>query len=738
MKTISENWKLTGFATLTEENTFRMDAAGSAVASVTLDQACAMPVRISCESRSENADGVNAYEYSVFAKIVFADGTTNRLDWAPFSDGTLFYTDYAPFPKGSHDWQKRSFILYYEKPIREVQIELLFTRHTGKAEFRNLVIEDFAQTPDIPRFDTFTVDGELPAGSFLRDCRTGKYAVDGVKMEQTEQDGQIHLHLTLEDKADKTDKAFTFYWTKAVTEDEICFLPAMDETTPTENMPKDFFQISTWRAGANGLASKAPFAAISTGDAVGFVPRCPVFGRVGYNAIFKCLYVAFDVALTPERPFADLAFVPFRFEAEHGYRSALATYYSLFPEFYRTRIREQGLWMPFASIKKLPDWEDFHFKFMEGLHSREEVEWEKEHGIYTFSYTEPLIQWVDMPPEVPPTYENALKWRNEKLDPVRKKSLADSVMTDETGKEVFLPANFPWCKGVVWSVNSMPGYGDMEWKQDAVTIKGLHEYIDSAEGYMTADISHRRDHFARCPLALTFSTDSCVPGIWKGNVAYEYARESHDRLLPQGKYVMANGTPGSMWFLPAMLDVSGTETDWNIGGTWKPMSVQELRYRRAACADKPYCFLMNTDFTKFTHEMVEKYMKRSLVFGMFPGFFSANAATGHYFQNASLYERDRPLFKRYLPFIQMVTAEGWQPVTLAKVEDAEQIALERFGTKYITILNDSGETKSFQLTFDDKLDITGFTDVLTGKAYHKDDPITLDGEDVAMLELIKA
>ena len=92
---------------------------------------------------------------------------------------------------------------------------------------------------------------------------------------------------------------------------------------------------------------------------------------------------------------------------------------------------------------------------------------------------------------------------------------------------------------------------------------------------------------------------------------------------------------------------------------------------------------------------------------------------------------------RYLPFIQQATAEGWEPVTYAKADDPA-IALERYGTKYITVLNDSDETKSFQLTFDDKLDITGFTDVLTGKAYHKDDPITLDGEDVAMLELIKA
>ncbi len=128
-----------------------------------------------------------------------------------------------------------------------------------------------------------------------------------------------------------------------------------------------------------------------------------------------------------------------------------------------------------------------------------------------------------------------------------------------------------------------------------------------------------------------------------------------------GKLMMANGdarTGSAGW--PPLLDVMGTETDWNPGGRWRPMSDAELLYRRALCKGKPYCFLMNTDFEEFPHELVEKYMKRSLAYGMFPGFFSHNASQGHYFTRPELYDRDRPLFKKYVPLCKRVAEAGWR------------------------------------------------------------------------------
>ena len=135
----------------------------------------------------------------------------------------------------------------------------------------------------------------------------------------------------------------------------------------------------------------------------------------------------------------------------------------------------------------------------------------------------------------------------------------------------------------------------------------------------------------------------------------------------------------------------GTETDWNRGGKWQPMSDADLLYRRALCKGKPYCFLMNTDFEQFSHELVEKYMKRSLAYGMFPGFFSHNASQGHYFTRPELYDRDRPLFKKYVPLCKRVAEAGWEPITRARSQRRAGLRRALRRPRYLTVFNDSPE-----------------------------------------------
>jgi hypothetical protein len=141
------------------------------------------------------------------------------------------------------------------------------------------------------------------------------------------------------------------------------------------------------------------------------------------------------------------------------------------------------------------------------------------------------------------------------------------------------------------------------------------------------------------------------------------------------------------------LELQWSETNWHRGGRWQPMSDADLLYRRALCKGKPYCFLMNTQFEQFSHELVERYMKRALAYGMFPGFFSHNASQGHYFTRPDLYNRDRLLFKKYVPLCRRLAEAGWEPMTLAESSDPH-VHIERFGDRYLTVFNDSAEPRA--------------------------------------------
>ena len=202
-----------------------------------------------------------------------------------------------------------------------------------------------------------------------------------------------------------------------------------------------------------------------------------------------------------------------------------------------------------------------------------------------------------------------------------------------------------------------------------------------------------------------------------------------------GRLMMANSTPHNLWYLAPLLDYLGTEHNWNYRQKWQPPSDTELLSRRALCGGKPYCFLQNTNFEYFPHEMVELYMKRTLFYGFYPSFFSADAATKHYFKNPALYNRDRDLFKKYVPLCKLVGEAGWRPETMAHAADAN-LWLEQFGDRYITVFNatDKPITSSVTIEFPCKSAI----DRVSGKTYTAENnalSITLASEDVMLLEI---
>jgi hypothetical protein len=478
----------------------------------------------------------------------------------------------------------------------------------------------------------------------------------------------------------------------------------------------EYVNATRFSAGSNGRLSRYPFAAVANVDGavgLGIDMAYPAFFRTGYNADTQELFLAYDLGLAAEKPTAHLRFCKFDFDAKDEFRGALDRYYRLFPQAFQRRVDRQGLWMPFAKISEVRDWQDFGFRFKEGTN---ETAWDDAHQIVTFRYTEPLTWWMRMDAGTSRTLEAALaeaqRLANEKGDP-QARALLTSGYHDETGHFAARLLNRPWCDGAVWSINSMPHLaGDItdfknKWNPDLrdrlygpprrADLDG--EYIDSSEGYVTDELDFRRDHLGAAETPLTFSLDNRRPAIFRGLIAFEYARAIANDIHGMDKLMMANGTPGRLCWLAPLLDVMGTETDWHPSSTWRPMSDAEMLYRRALCQGKPFCFLMNTRFEDFSHELVEKYMQRCLAYGMFPGFFSHNASQGHYFTRPELYERDRDLFRKYVPLCRLVAEAGWQPITQAH-SDSENVHVERFGNRYLTVLNDSDEARDVTITLD--------------------------------------
>jgi hypothetical protein len=83
---------------------------------------------------------------------------------------------------------------------------------------------------------------------------------------------------------------------------------------------------------------------------------------------------------------------------------------------------------------------------------------------------------------------------------------------------------------------------------------------------------------------------------------------------------------------------------------------------------------------------IEQYIKHQMFYGFFPGIatIGGEEKAGYkgwkrYFGTPAQYERDRPLFKKYIPIIRELCAAGWEPVTGARTSEAD-VLIERFGS----------------------------------------------------------
>ena len=491
---------------------------------------------------------------------------------------------------------------------------------------------------------------------------------------------------------------------------------------------------SSVELGARNLVSQYPLATIASSGALTLAVPPDQYRpfRLVYNRATRQFFAAFDVGLSAVTTnFPQSATVEvwlYRSDPAWGLRSGLDGFYRRFPAAFSRAFTNEGIWVAFADIRSITNLSDFGIGYHEIGYNSAVVKFDDAHDIQSFRYvSEPWSYWMTMPTNVPNTnytavYNYLLTQHTQGIKAAT--ATLSSGLRDTNGLLQFFPAAQPWCPyGAAFYVNASPFIANPqftvtkftnEWNS---TVRDVYnhpengvldgEYIDSfLASATTADYSSNHLRTTSFPLTYTPSSSALITPLILGT--YEMTRAIAADVHALGKPIMAN-TLYTLWpGLPigiGLFDFTGTEMNcFDAAGNFIPMSDSSLLYARALSGARPYGYLLNTDFTKVSQAEMESYMRLCAVYGIYPSAFSADAASNNYFEQPALYERDRPLFKKYVPIIRALSRAGWTPVTDATAANAN-LGLEAFGTnavtstRYLTVRNLSAQTLTAGVTF---------------------------------------
>lgn len=453
-----------------------------------------------------------------------------------------------------------------------------------------------------------------------------------------------------------------------------------------------------------GWSSAYPFSSL-TSEEVGLslaVPMdCPRVCRFIYNTWFNLFFVAYDFGLTSETlkfpSRADFRFCLYQHAPKWGFRAAVQKYYDRFPQFFVQRLKRGGIWMAFADISKVAGFEDFGFAYDElggGF-----AKFDDEHGIASFTYILPMNCELAMDKKYPRTYEGAMQALadNEASKTPNLVKWAQATrrcgVFGHEGKFELKLVNRIWCNGAVIFLNPDPEITEnqscpVNTAHISYTKKWADEHLLQQEGGCVDGIyvdclpddghvrNYRREHWRTVDVPLTFDPDTKQPVLLEMFSTWECLKWISDDVHARGGVMHGNG--GALWpYFPALIDITGQET----GGALGDAAVTQAR---TLLRNKPYSPLLNTRFDDIGQEIVVDYFNKSLLYCIFPSFFQGDYMKDgewvgvHYFTDAKLYERDRHLFKKYIPILRRMFEAGWQPVTYATVEPPA-VRVERYG-----------------------------------------------------------
>ncbi|MFC2075443.1 hypothetical protein ACFLT7_00005 [candidate division KSB1 bacterium] len=495
-----------------------------------------------------------------------------------------------------------------------------------------------------------------------------------------------------------------------------------------------------------GTFSPYPLACVvskKTGIGIGVDIDHPVFYRLAYIP-GEGLAVEFDLGLSPGTlkfpNRAELSWVVFGVDPQWGFRSAIAQYYALFPEAFKKRVTREGIWMPFTDITTVKDHEDFGFAFHEtslgrrrdGVETIADVD--RKIGVYSFHYVEP---WdIQIAAQKDGLAYDAAVAADYPPEPQRAQILR-SVAFDPYQQWMVRVMYAPWFKtewALSYTTNPDPELGPgsryasvRERAVDPALEAGFDGiYFDSWEFFWPFDLNYRQDHFNTADYPLCFSSAQAKPrpAVWHYSSEYEMGKDIADELHYKNKLTMGNGFY-RIPFTAGIMDLFGCEFQWPGR---EERRVSRWAYFRTMAAGKPIVVLLNHGmysdaFQKEPYPGYGIYFQEALFWGIYPSFFSPDAARNPYWRNPEAYEKGRPFFKRYIPLITEVASAGWNPIPAARTSP-EQVRVERFGPNsdgavYFTLRDLGGEHSGpVELVMESDLlpdsGKTGFREIVAG------------------------
>ena len=539
------------------------------------------------------------------------------------------------------------------------------------------------------------------------------------------------------------EKGKTWKWYRGLQKSEVMEsdVPYYDTISARTMMPPDgAFNGKTLSDGGygdrvgQGTISFYPLNAVSIdgkGESLGIDLSTPIVYRLGASAN-EGLFAEFDIATSPltvkfpNRAFFKLSH--FNFDDSWGMRAALKNYYNIYPQAFKKRVVNEGIWLPFTPLRSIPHWEDFGFAFHEtSWNTKDEKDGmklptiisDKGTGVFSFQYTEP---WdIQLP----------IKNKNLSYDSIvngnmipdqQLEYIKNSVTEDKNGRWQIRRLETPWfTSGWAMSITTncdpeLSGFNRYKYVRNtevnpAIKLNADGVYFDSMEWNWHHDLNYRSEHFKYVNAPLTFSKDVGRPAIWNFTSEFAFMKKIADEMHSQGKLVMGNGHAWNP-FAAANLDLFGAELNWYSSDDH---NTDALDFKRAISFQKPIVFLLNeglndTAFTKYPYVGYRIYFEKLLAYGFFPSFFSTNASSDPYWQDKQKIENGRPFFKKYIPIIKKIAAAGWQPVTFAHAV-SPSLRIERFGDStnlYFTVRNNGSRTINTNLIIDSQaLDISG-------------------------------